>query len=62
MGAFLVGFKVLSENIGKLANNAMRKMFAKISNSRIAGVAVGAGDHLMFIANAFYEANEKYNH
>ena len=43
MGAFLVGFKVLSENIGKLANNAMRKMFAKISNSRIAGVAVGAG-------------------
>ena len=21
-----------------------------------------AGDHLMFIANAFYEANEKYNH
>ena len=43
MGAFLVGFKVLSENIGKLANNAMRKMFAKISGNRIAGVAVGAG-------------------
>ena len=43
MGAFLVGFKILSENIGKLANNAMRKMFARISNNRLAGVAVGAG-------------------
>ena len=43
LGAFLVGFKVLSENIGKLASNAMRKMFNKISSNKFAGVAIGAG-------------------
>lgn len=43
LGTFMVGFKVLSENISKLATNTMRKMFDKISSNKLAGVAVGAG-------------------
>ena len=43
LGAFLIGFKVLSENLAKFANKAMRNMFNKISGNKFAGVAVGAG-------------------
>ena len=52
LGTFLVGFKVLSENIGKLANNTMRKMFNKISSNKLAGVAVGAGSTALIQSSA----------
>ena len=52
LGCFLIGFKVLSENIGKLANNAMRKMFNKISSNKLAGVAIGAGSTALIQSSA----------
>lgn len=52
LGSFLIGFKVLSENIGKLANNAMRRMFNKISSNKLAGVAIGAGSTALIQSSA----------
>lgn len=43
LGAFLIGFKILSENLNKFAGKAMRNMFNKISGNKYAGIAVGAG-------------------
>ena len=43
LGAFLFGFKVLSDNIDKLANNKLRRWFDKTGKSRLAGVGIGAG-------------------
>lgn len=43
LGAFLFGFKVLSDNIEKLATNKLRRWFDKTGKSRIAGVGIGAG-------------------
>ena len=52
LGSFLIGFKILSENIGKLANNAMRRMFNKISANKFAGVAIGAGSTALIQSSA----------
>ncbi len=41
LGAFLIGFKLLSENIEKLAANKLRGWFDKTSKSRLAGVGIG---------------------
>ena len=46
LGAFLLGFKFLSDNIEKLAMNKLRGWFdglAKSKWSRVAGVGIGAG-------------------
>ena len=33
LGAFLIGFKLLSENLQKVANKGLRKLFDKTSKS-----------------------------
>ncbi len=43
LGAFLIGFKLLSENLQKVANKGLRKLFDKTSKSKIAGVGIGVG-------------------
>lgn len=43
LGAFLIGFKLLSENLQKVANKGLRKLFDKTSKSKLAGVGIGAG-------------------
>lgn len=43
LGAFLLGFKILSDNIEKLATNKLRRWFDKTGKSRLAGVGIGAG-------------------
>ena len=43
LGAFLLGFKILSDNIEKLATNRLRRWFDKTGKSRLAGVGIGAG-------------------
>lgn len=43
LGAFLLGFKILSDNIEKLATNKLRRWFDKTGKSRFAGVGIGAG-------------------
>jgi phosphate:Na+ symporter len=42
LGAFLVGFKVLSDNVQKLANQKLKKLFNKVTNNRLTGVGIGA--------------------
>ena len=42
LGILLVGFKMLSDNIEKLANSGLRKLFDKTSNNRFVGVGIGA--------------------
>ena len=41
-GAFLVGFKFLSDNIEKLAGNSLKKLFNKTSDKKLVGVGIGA--------------------
>lgn len=41
LGVFLVGVKFLSDNVEKLANDNIRKLFAKASKSKLIGVGVG---------------------
>ena len=43
LGAFLIGFKLLSENLQRVANKGLRKLFDKTSKSKLAGVGIGAG-------------------
>lgn len=43
LGAFLIGFKLLSENLQRVANKGLRKLFERTSKSKIAGVGIGAG-------------------
>ncbi|MBO4262699.1 MAG: Na/Pi cotransporter family protein [Clostridia bacterium] len=43
LGAFLIGFKLLSEHLQKVANKGLRKLFDKTSGSKFAGVGIGAG-------------------
>lgn len=43
LGAFLIGFKLLSENLQKVANKGLRKLFDKTSKSKLAGVGIGVG-------------------
>lgn len=42
LGAFLLSFKILSENIEKLANAGLKKLFNRFSKNRFAGVGIGA--------------------
>ena len=42
MGAFLIGMKILSENMTRLAHGKLRSMLNKTSKSRFAGVGIGA--------------------
>ena len=41
-GAFLVGFKFLSDNMEKLAGNSLKKLFNKTSDKKLIGVGIGA--------------------
>lgn len=41
LGAFLLGFKLLSDNVEKLATGKLRQLFNKTSNSRFFGVGIG---------------------
>lgn len=43
LGAFLIGFKLLSENLQRVANKGLRKLFDRTSKSKVAGVGIGAG-------------------
>ena len=42
LGALLIGFKLLSDNIEKLATGGLKKLFNKTSNNRWVGVGIGA--------------------
>lgn len=42
IGAFLLGFKILSENIEKLASSGLKRLFNKTSGNRFIGVGIGA--------------------
>ena len=42
LGVLLVGFKLLSDNIEKLATGGLKKMFNKTSGNRFIGVGIGA--------------------
>lgn len=41
-GAFLLGFKVLSDNMEKIAGNGLKKLFNKTSDKRLVNVGMGA--------------------
>ena len=41
VGAFLLGFKILSDNIEKLANKGLRRILEKATKNRFIGVAIG---------------------
>ena len=42
LGAFLIGFKLLSENLQRVANKGLRRLFDKTSKNKFAGVGIGA--------------------
>ncbi len=42
LGAFLLGFKLLSDNMEKLASGALKKMFSKTDKNKLVGVGIGA--------------------
>ena len=42
LGALLIGFKLLSDNIEKLANASLKKLFNKTSKNRWVGIGIGA--------------------
>ncbi len=42
MGAFMIGFKLLSENVEKLAHKRLKNLFNKTSKNKLVGVGVGA--------------------
>ena len=41
-GAFLLGFKLLSDNMEKLAGNSLKSLFNKTSEKKLVGVGMGA--------------------
>ncbi|MBQ4269884.1 MAG: Na/Pi cotransporter family protein [Clostridia bacterium] len=41
-GAFLLGFKVLSDNMERIAGNSLKKLFNKTADKRIVNVGMGA--------------------
>lgn len=43
LGAFLIGFKILSDNIEKLSTKGLKKLFKKTSNNKLVGVGIGMG-------------------
>ncbi len=42
-GAFLIGFKLLSDNMEKIAGSSLKTLFNKTSNNKLVGVGIGAG-------------------
>lgn len=42
LGAFLLGFRLLSDNMEKLASGGLKKMFSKTAGNKIIGVGIGA--------------------
>ncbi len=42
IGALLLGFKMLSENIEKISSSGLKKLFNKTANNRFIGVGIGA--------------------
>lgn len=42
LGALLIGFKLLSDNIEKLATSGLKKLFSKTSKNRWVGIGIGA--------------------
>lgn len=42
MGAFLLGFRLLSENMEKIAGNKLKALFNKTSDKKLVGVGMGA--------------------
>lgn len=42
LGAFLIGFKILSENTEKLADSKLKRLFNKTAKSKAMGVGIGA--------------------
>ena len=42
LGAFLMGANMLSENLGKLANASIKKIFNRTSKNKLVGVGIGA--------------------
>ncbi len=53
MGAFLVGMKLLSENMTKIAHGRLSKMLSKTAKSRFAGVGIGAAVTVLGQSSAF---------
>ncbi len=53
MGTFLVGMKMLSENMTKLAHGKLRTMLGKTAGSRVAGVGIGAAVTVLGQSSAF---------
>lgn len=42
LGAFLIGFKLLSDNVEKVANSGLKRLFNKAGGNRFVGVGIGA--------------------
>ena len=53
MGTFLVGMKLLSENMTTLAHGKLQKMLNKTAKSRVAGVGIGAAVTVLGQSSAF---------
>ncbi len=53
MGTFLVGMKILSENMTKIAHGRLRKMLSRTAKSRFAGVGIGAAVTVLGQSSAF---------
>ncbi len=53
MGTFLVGMKLLSENMTKLAHGKLKTMLNKTAKSRFAGVGIGAAVTVLGQSSAF---------
>ena len=43
VGALLLGFKLLSDNMERIAGGSLKKLFNKTSNNKLIGVGIGAG-------------------
>lgn len=43
LGVFLIGLSIMSDNLEKIASNKLRKLFEKLTDKKLKGVAVGAG-------------------
>ena len=52
LGAFLIGFRLLSENLQRVANKGLRKLFERTSGKKFAGVGIGAGATILMQSSA----------
>ncbi len=52
LGAFLIGVKIMSDSMSKLANAGLRKMFSRIDNKKIVGVGIGAASTAIIQSSA----------